>query len=103
MVWLDLPLRTACWRVFLRTLQRVRRKDQLLWGMQRETVRDALLTWNGLVLWNLRVFRRRHRTYMGLMHEARVRGSEVVRLRSQRDVDAWLAELERRAGTAAVR
>ena len=103
MVWLDLPLRTACWRVLLRTLRRIRSKDQLLWGVQRETVRDALLTWDGLVLWNLRVFRRRHRTYMGLMHEARVRGSEVVRLRSQRDVDAWLAELERRAGTAAVR
>ncbi len=97
LVWLDLPLLTACWRVFLRTLRRVRRKDQLLWGVQRETVRSALLTWDGLVLWNLRVYRRRYRTYTGLMQEARVRGTEVVRLRSQREVDAWLREFERRA------
>lgn len=97
MVWLDLPLRTANWRVFLRTLQRIRSKDQLLWGVQRETVRNALLTWDGLVLWNLRVFRRRHRTYTELMQEAEARGTEVVRLRSQHEVDAWLEEIERRA------
>ena len=103
MVWLDLPLRTACWRVFLRTLRRIRSRDQLLWGVQRETVRNALLTWDGLVLWNFRVHRRRHRTYRGLMQEARVRGSEVVRLRSQRDVDFWLAELDGRKGAASDR
>ena len=103
MVWLDLPLRTACWRVFLRTLRRIRSKDQLLWGVQRETVRNALLTWDGLVLWNFRVHRRRHRTYRGLMQEARVRASEVVRLRSQRDVDFWLAELDGRKGAASDR
>ncbi len=96
MVWLDLPLRTACWRVFLRTLRRVRSNDELLWGVQRETVRNALLTWDGLVLWNLRVFRRRHRTYSGLVEEAGARGTEVVRLGSQRAVDAWLEQFERR-------
>lgn len=96
MVWLDLPLRTACWRVFLRTLRRIRSNDQLLWGVQRETVRNALLTWDGLVLWNLRVHRRRHRTYSGLVEEAGARGTEVVRLRSQRAVDEWLEGFERR-------
>ena len=54
MVWLDLPLRTATWRVFRRTLQRVRSSDRLLWGMQRETVGNALLSRDSLVLWNLR-------------------------------------------------
>ena len=99
MVWLDLPLRTACWRVFMRTLRRIRSKDQLLWGVQRETVRNALLTWDGLVLWNLRVFRRRKRTYTGLMQDADARGTDVVRLRSQRAVDAWLDDFERQVGS----
>ena len=99
MVWLDLPLLTASWRVFLRTLRRIRSNDQLLWGVQRETVRNALLTWDGLVLWNLRVHRRRHRTYTALMQEATARGTEVVRLRSQRDVDEWLGEIERGIGS----
>ncbi|MDE2766585.1 MAG: AAA family ATPase [Chloroflexota bacterium] len=98
MVWLDLPLRTACWRVFARTLRRIRSKDQLLWGVQRETVRNALLTWDGLVLWNLRVYRRRHRTYTGLMRDANARGTDAVRLRSQRAVDAWLDDFERPVG-----
>lgn len=99
MVWLDLPLRTACWRVFLRTLRRIRSRDQLLWGVQRETVRNALLTWDGLVLWNLRVHRRRHRTYTGLMQEAHARGTDVVRLRSQHAVEAWLVDFERQVGS----
>ncbi|MCY3749100.1 MAG: AAA family ATPase [Chloroflexi bacterium] len=99
MVWLDLPLRTACWRVFLRTLRRIRSSDQLLWGVQRETVRNALLTWDGLVLWNLRVHRRRHRTYTGLMQDADARGTAVVRLRSQHAVDAWLVDFERQVGS----
>ena len=64
--------------------------------MQRETVRNALLTWDGLVLWNLRVYRRRHRTYSGLVEEAGARGTEVVRLGSQHAVDEWLEEFERR-------
>ncbi len=99
MVWLDLPLRTACWRVLLRTLRRIRSNDQLLWGVQRETVRNALLTWDGLVLWNLRVFRRRQRTYTDLMQDATARGTDVVRLRSQRAVDAWLVDFERQVGS----
>ena len=101
MVWLDLPLRTACWRVFLRTLRRIQSNDQLLWGVQRETVRNALLTWDGLVLWNLRVHRRRHRTYTELMQDANARGTDVVRLRSQRAVDTWLVDFERRVGSKA--
>ena len=99
MVWLDPPLRTATWRVFLRTLQRIRSNDRLLWGMQRETVGNALLSRDSLVLWNLRVHRRRHRTYTGLMQEAEARGTEVVRLRNQRAVDAWLDDFKRRAGS----
>ena len=98
MVWLDLPLRTATWRVFRRTLQRVRRNDRLLWGMQRETVGNALLCRDSLVLWNLKVHRRRERQYSQLVREAEARGTPVVRLRSQRAVDAWLREFERRAG-----
>ena len=101
MIWLDLPLRTATWRVFRRTLQRVRSSNRLLWGMQRETVGNALLSRDSLVLWNLRVHRRRHRTYTGLMQEAKARGTQVARLRSQRALDAWLDEFERVAGSEA--
>ena len=97
MVWLDLPLRTATWRVFRRTLQRVRSNDRLLWGMQRETVGNALLSQHSLVLWNLKVHRRRRRTYTGLVLEAEARGTPVVRLRSQRAVNAWLHEFKRRS------
>ena len=96
MVWLDVPLRTATWRVFIRTLRRIRSNDRLLWGMQRETIGNALLSRDSLVLWNLRVYRRRRRTYSALMQEAEARGIEVVRLRSQGEVDDWLDEFERR-------
>ena len=101
MVWLDVPLRTATWRVFIRTLRRIRSNDRLLWGMQRETIGNALLSRDSLVLWNLRVYRRRRRTYSALMQEAEARGIEVVRLRSQRTVDAWLEDFRRRVRSEA--
>ena len=100
MVWLDLPLRTATWRVFRRTLQRVWGNDQLLWDMQRETAGNALLSRDSLVLWNLKVHRRRTRQFTELVQEAEARGSQVARLRSQRAVDEWMRDFEGRAGPA---
>ena len=84
-VWLDLPLRTWLPRLLRRTFRRIVRKEEL-WGGNRETLRGAFLGHDALIPFALRHFRRRRQIYPGRL--ARYR---LVRLRSQREVDRWLA------------
>jgi adenylate kinase family enzyme len=82
-VWLDPPLRTILGRLAARTLRRIRRREEL-WGGNRETWRGAF----SLLLWALKTHRSRRNRYL-----ERLTRFDFVRLRSQRDVDAWLAGL----------
>ena len=92
LVWLDLPLRVANWRVLRRTLRRLR-SSKPLWGTQRESFRNAVLSYDSLWLWNIRVHRGRRRLFTSLAAELEHRGGQALRLRSQRAVDEWLGEL----------
>ena len=92
LVWLDLPLRVANWRVLRRTLRRLR-SSKPLWGTQRESFGNAVLRHDSLWLWNIRVHRRRRRLYTKLATELEHRGGLALRLRSQRAVEEWLGEL----------
>lgn len=89
MVWMDLPRRVGIRRVVWRTVQR-RFNGTALWNGNREaplhtffTDRDHVVRW----AW------RTHQQCAGRVAEAvRERGDlVVVRLRSQRDVDLWVA------------
>ena len=83
-VWLDLPLGVWLPRLVRRTLRRTR-SGELLWGTNRESLRNALLSRNSLLLFTLRHFRARRRTY-----PLRFAAYDVVRLRSQAEVDRFL-------------
>ena len=96
LVWLDLPLRVANWRVLRRTLRRVRSSERL-WGTQRESVRTGFLSYDSLWLWNIRTHRRRRRLYSDFAAELEHRGGQALRLRSQREVDQWLERLANQA------
>jgi adenylate kinase family enzyme len=84
-VWLDLPFRTVARRVWARTLQRVRTGEEL-WGGNRETWRDAFFSRDSLFVWIVTTHRSRRRRYL-----ERLDRYDFVRLRSQREVDAWVA------------
>jgi hypothetical protein len=83
-VWLDPPLRTILWRLWWRTLRRIRRDDEL-WGGNRETWRGAFLSRNSLFVWALKTHRGRERRYV-----ERLARYETVRLRSVRETEEWL-------------
>ena len=85
-VWLDLPFRTIARRIWLRTLRRIRTKEEL-WGGNRETWSDAFFSRDSLFIWIVTTHRSRRRRYL-----ERLNRYDFVRLRSQREIDAWLAE-----------
>jgi adenylate kinase family enzyme len=84
-VWLDLPFRTVLPRLWTRTLRRVRHREEL-WSGNRETWRGTFFSRDSLLVWVVTTHRSRRRRYLD-----RLDRYELVRLRSQREIEAWLA------------
>jgi hypothetical protein len=83
-VWLDLPRREWLPRLVRRTIGRIVRREEL-WGGNRESFRNAFLGHDALIPYALRGYRIRRRRY-----PAELAPFEVVRLRSQHEVNTWL-------------
>ena len=85
-VWLDLPFRTVARRIWIRTLRRIRTREEL-WAGNRETWRDALFSRDSLFVWVVTTHRSRRRRYL-----ERLGRYQFVHLRSQREIEAWLGQ-----------
>jgi adenylate kinase family enzyme len=83
-VWLDLPIRVWLPRLLRRTWRRVRGREQL-WNDNRESLRSALWGRESLVGYALRMHFDRRRRY-----PRELAAFPVVRLRSTRDVEAFV-------------
>lgn len=79
-VWLDMPLRTKLWRIWRRTLRRIRTRE-VLWGTNVDTWRGAFLSRDSLFWWLLKTHFPNRRTLPELL--ARY---PHVRLHSPREV-----------------
>jgi adenylate kinase family enzyme len=88
-VWLDLPVRTWFPRLIARTFRRVVTRESL-WGTNRETIRGALFSRDSLLVFTARHYRGRRRVY-----PERFATYDVVRLRSQDEVDSFLRGVAR--------
>ena len=88
LLWLDLPLRICLARLLRRTLERMR-DDVELWSGNRETWRGAFWGRESLFWWTIRHFRRQRRIWPERL--ARHPNLNLVRLRTPREVDAFLA------------
>lgn len=90
-VWLDLPRHAVMRQVTTRTLRRWWRREKL-WGGNRERLRKALFSREDSILWwAWTSYARRKRQYAELLGPSCEQ--EVIRLRSRREVDAWLTGL----------
>ena len=83
-VWLDLPIRVWLPRLVRRTLRRIRGKE-LLWNDNKEGFRTAFWGRESLLGYALRMHVDRRRRY-----PLELAGYEVIRLRTQAEVDRFL-------------
>ena len=91
LVWLDLPRRQSLFRVIRRTWQRSRSRE-VLWNGNREPgMVHALVDREGIIRWALSSYGRFPEKIAAA--QSSYPGLEVVRLRSQREVDDWLQRL----------
>jgi adenylate kinase family enzyme len=92
-VWLDYPFALTFGRLVLRTIARIRSKQEL-WSGNRERFAGQFLARDSLFLWAIKT----HRTYRQSIPAALV--SEpyshlgVVRFRAPRDAERWLETIE---------
>lgn len=87
MVWLDLPFRITLRRVIRRTVRRRVRREELWNGNQEGPLWRFFTDNEHIVRWSIRT---RHINRERIPALAR-RGLPVVRLRSTREVERWLA------------
>jgi adenylate kinase family enzyme len=91
-IWLDYPLRVSFWRLLRRTIGRWRR-NELLWGTNRESLWEHFFTRRSLLLWSLTSFRRVRRRNAARLSDPRWGHVDIRRMRSQKELDAWLSRL----------
>jgi adenylate kinase family enzyme len=90
-VWIDLPRSVWLPRLVLRTFLRVARREEL-WNGNLESLRNVFFGRGSLIAYALRTEPRRRQRYPRQLAQFR-----VARLRSQREVDAFLRSAARRA------
>jgi hypothetical protein len=90
LVWLDLPLRVSLVRLWRRSRDRIR-GDVELWNGNKESWRGAFWGTESLFAWAVRSHLRRRRTFPA--HVETLKHLDVVRLRSEMEVAAWLDSL----------
>jgi len=91
-VWLDYPIIVPLWRVLPRTVRRIIRQEEL-WNGNRETWRGALFGRDSLVVWIVKMHRTRRREFTAVFSAPEHVHRTLVRLRSPRATDRWLANL----------
>lgn len=90
-VWLRRPWRVSYWRLLKRTVTRAWRREEL-WNGNRESFRLSFLSRDSILLWGLTHWRAHHRhardDLAAIPHSA-----QVIELRNDREVDAFVASL----------
>jgi len=95
-VWLDLPLGTKLVRLAARTLRRWLTSEEL-WNGNRENLKGAFWGGDALFTWAVRSHFRHRREWL-----SKHSGRPLVRLRSPREVAAWLATVGPTAPRSAI-
>jgi adenylate kinase family enzyme len=97
LVWIHLPWRVTFWRVLKRTLGRSL-KGELLWGTQRESLRQAFFSKNSILWWSTTNHRRANGSIAGMIQG--MSGVRVYEMKTSSDI-AGLLDAARRQGPAA--
>ena len=90
-IWLDLPFRVVFWRIIKRTITRIISGEEL-WNGNKERW-DSLIGPDGMPRWVIKTYWRRKKEFPELFAQPEYRHILVVRLRSTKEVEAWLIGL----------
>ncbi len=93
LIWLDYDLPLILWQLTRRAAKRILTREEL-WNGNREQWHHYLMP-DALHLWALKTYWRRRREYPAALRQPEYAHLTLVRLRSSRAAEAWLASLGR--------
>ena len=91
-VYLDLPLHIVLYRVLRRTLLYIF-KGQLLWAGNKETFWRAFFSYDSIILWSLKTFFKNRKDYLIVSKSSTYSHIKFVRLRSNKEIENFVAHL----------
>ena len=98
-IFLDLPVPQLLWRMLTRSW-RLWRSRELLWGTNRERFWQQLMVWkkeDSLVWWIVTQQTRKRNSWLKHKADPQWRHIRFVRLRSSREIEAFIRSVEARA------
>jgi adenylate kinase family enzyme len=96
LVWLDLPRREVFGQLFRRTIRRAWTQEPM-WHGNRESWRLSFFSRDSILLWSMKTYGKRRKQYAALFGDPDYAHLQRIRLTSRREVDQWLASLDRDA------
>jgi adenylate kinase family enzyme len=100
-VWIDLPFHQTLWRLAGRTFRRWWTREEL-WRGNRERLATQFLSRDSIFYWLITSYPRRKRQFPELLRRCAARGQLTFRLKSQREVDAWVRTLRQLAAATSM-
>jgi adenylate kinase family enzyme len=94
LIWLDYPFPLVMWRLFRRTVRRVRTQEEL-WAGNRERWKEQFLSGDSLFLWAVKTHRKHRREYPEWLGRPEFAHLRVVRARRPRDAERFVTSLPR--------
>ena len=93
LIWLDYALPLVLWRLLRRTIWRTTRHPEL-WNGNRETWRGAFFSRDSLFMWAFKLYKGRRREYPLLFAQPEYANLTIIRFRSPRATERWLASFK---------
>ncbi len=94
LIWLDYAFTLVFWRLFRRTVQRIRSREDL-WGTGNvETWRKQFTSTDSLFVWLVKSYGRYRRQYPLLVRQPEYAHLHVIHFTSPRAADIWLQQIQ---------
>ncbi len=93
LIWLDYPFRIIFWRLFRRTIRRIRTQENLWDTDNYESWHKQFLSRDSLFIWLLKTYQRRKRELPVWLSQPEYAHLQVIRFTSARDADIWLQQV----------
>ena len=91
-VWLDYSFPRVFSQLLWRTIRRAVTREPM-WGGCRESFRISFFSRDSILVWCLRTYWKRRRNYPDILSRPEYARLNVIRLRSRRQLRAWLDDL----------
>ena len=91
-MWLNYSFPVVFWRALWRTSRRTASREELFNG-NRESIRGAFLSWDGILAWVIRTYRRRKRSYREFFTVGAGAPIHLTELRRPREVNDLLESI----------